>query len=246
MTDYQLALNKIIVGSIEITGGEFPALEGVFTPNRDFDNYRRIYEKHYSDDPELEKEAEYEMEDLHISLIDSDYLWEDIAYIFINVFENNICTWRMFNEQKYIEFYRANEVPYGCFSNFSKHPIELEGNVWPTTEHYFQAKKFEGYNYEDEIRLAKTPALAAKMGRSKEYPLRQDWEKVKEQIMYEAIYAKFTQHNDCKKLLLQTKDALIIEHTKNDKYWADGGNGKGKNRLGYLLMELREEIREKS
>jgi predicted NAD-dependent protein-ADP-ribosyltransferase YbiA (DUF1768 family) len=44
-------------------------------------------------------------------------------------------------------------------------------------------------------------------------------------------------------LLLQTGDAEIIEHTKNDKYWGDGGNGSGKNRLGELLMELRTKLR---
>ncbi|ENT7543664.1 N-glycosidase YbiA, partial [Shigella flexneri] len=41
---------------------------------------------------------------------------------------------------------------------------------------------------------------------------------------------------------LATAPAKLVEHTENDAYWGDGGNGKGKNRLGYLLMELREQL----
>ena len=54
--------------------------------------------------------------------------------------------------------------------------------------------------------------------------------------------AKFSQHDDLKILLLSTGEAKLIEHTENDAYWGDGGDGKGKNYLGILLMQVREEI----
>jgi ribA/ribD-fused uncharacterized protein len=57
------------------------------------------------------------------------------------------------------------------------------------------------------------------------------------------LQAKFTQHPNLRSILLGTGDAELIEHTKNDSYWGDGGNGTGKNRLGQLLMELREQLR---
>ena len=41
-----------------------------------------------------------------------------------------------------IKFYSVTDE-YGEFSNFARHPIKLSGKVWPTTEHYFQAMKFE-------------------------------------------------------------------------------------------------------
>ena len=63
-------------------------------------------------------------------------------------------------------------------------------------------------------------------------------------VMLDALRAKFTQHDDLKAVLLGTGDAVLIEHTANDSYWADGGDGSGKNRLGLLLMRLREELRE--
>jgi ribA/ribD-fused uncharacterized protein len=139
---------------------------------------------------------------------------------------------------KAIRFYRLNE-PYGEFSNFSPHPIELKGRLWPTSEHFFQAQKFAGTEYEEAVRQTKSPMIAARMGRSRERPLRTDWESVKDDAMREALKAKFDQHPALRSLLLHTGDAQLIEHTKNDNYWADGGDGRGKNRLGQLLMELR-------
>lgn len=81
------------------------------------------------------------------------------------------------------------------------------------------------------------------MGRDRSRPLRSDWEKVKDDVMREAVRAKFTQNEHLKKTLLSTGDAALVEHTVNDSYWGDGGNGKGKNMLGKILMEIREEIK---
>ena len=83
----------------------------------------------------------------------------------------------------------------------------------------------------------------AKMGRDRKRPLRRDWEVVKDDIMREALRAKFTQHEDLRIILLETDDAELVEHTKNDSYWADGGDGSGLNMLGKLLMELRDELK---
>jgi ribA/ribD-fused uncharacterized protein len=61
--------------------------------------------------------------------------------------------------------------------------------------------------------------------------------------MLDALRAKFGQHPDLRKILLDTGDAAIVEHTPKDDYWADGGDGRGRNRLGELLMTLRSELR---
>lgn len=64
--------------------------------------------------------------------------------------------------------------------------------------------------------------------------------------MYKGLVEKFTKHEALKQKLLGTGDRKIVEHTDRDKYWADGGGGgKGKNRLGELLMKVRKEIIEK-
>ena len=72
-----------------------------------------------------------------------------------------------------------------------------------------------------------------------------DWESVKDAIMHEALLAKFTQHADLRGILLATGEATIVEHTKNDAYWGDGGDGGGKNQLGRILMRVRDELRSK-
>jgi ribA/ribD-fused uncharacterized protein len=146
-------------------------------------------------------------------------------------------------EERVIRFYETDK-PYGCFSNFAKYPIELKGKEWATTEHYFQAQKFAGTEHEEEIRLASTPMEAARSGRDRNKPLRQDWEECKVNVMREALLAKVEQHPVIKSILLSTGDCTIVEHTANDAYWGDGGDGQGHNMLGKLLMEVRNGLEE--
>lgn len=142
-----------------------------------------------------------------------------------------------------IYFYSTKEVPYGCFSNFSAHGFTLDGEWWPTSEHYFQAQKFVGSNDADEVRRAASPMIAARMGRSRSRPLRPDWNEVKDDVMRRAVRAKFEAHPDIRAILLSTGDEELIEKTTDDYYWGCGTEGHGKNMLGRLLMELREELR---
>jgi len=141
-----------------------------------------------------------------------------------------------------IYFFRP-EDDYGEFSNHSPYPIELHGKTWPTTEHYFQAQKFTGTPQEEKIRREPSSQIAAQMGRDRNYPMRPDWEAVKEDLMREALLAKFSQHPHLRERLLATGNAELVEHTTNDGYWGDGADGHGKNRLGMLLMELRAKLR---
>ena len=141
-----------------------------------------------------------------------------------------------------ILFYGAAE-PYGEFSNFAAYPISMKGKTWRTVEHYFQAQKLAGTPSEEEIRSMKSPMVAARAGRSRKRPFRKDWGAVKETVMREALMAKFTQHDELRELLLGTGERKIVEHTANDRYWGDGGDGTGRNRLGLLLMEVRATLR---
>jgi ribA/ribD-fused uncharacterized protein len=144
-----------------------------------------------------------------------------------------------------IWFYHEYNLPYGCFSNFSTHPVNYKGRVFPTSEHAFQAYKYiHNPNYFEKIATAKTPGKCATLGRDRTFPIREDWEQIKDGIMRKIVYEKFTQHAELKQILLDTENKTIIEHTKNDKYWGDGGNGKGKNMLGITLMQVREQIRQ--
>jgi ribA/ribD-fused uncharacterized protein len=141
-----------------------------------------------------------------------------------------------------INFYHMSDE-YGCFSNFAPYPIELDGKRWSTSEHYFQAQKFDDSEQQEAIRREKSPMVAARMSRDRKKKLRRDWESAKVAVMRQTVRAKFTQHLDLRAILLATGDATLVEHTENDTYWGDGGDGSGKNWLGKILMEIREELR---
>lgn len=142
-----------------------------------------------------------------------------------------------------IRFYSTADE-YGEFSNFAPYPIRIGKKNWPTTEHYFQAMKFKNNADQEAIRKANSPLLAARMGRDRKRTLRRDWESAKVNVMREALLAKFRQHDDLRALLLETGDAKLVEHTERDDYWGDGGEGRGKNMLGRLLMEVRTKLRD--
>lgn len=145
------------------------------------------------------------------------------------------------DETKNIKFY-SEKGEYGEFSNFALYAIKINGKIWKTSEHYFQAQKFKGTAYENKIQKAVSPMKAAELGRTRKIKIRRNWDKIKDNVMYEALKAKFTQHINLKELLLSTTDKILIEHTKNDAYWGDAGNGKGKNKLGKLLMKIRKDL----
>ncbi|HEY9801875.1 MAG TPA: NADAR family protein [Leptolyngbyaceae cyanobacterium] len=111
-----------------------------------------------------------------------------------------------------IYFYSTREQ-YGCFSNFSPHGFILDDLYWSTSEHYFQAQKFVGTPHLEQIRLAKTPKEAAKMGRERTRTLRQDWSEVKDDIMRKAVLRKFETHADIREILLSTGNEEIIENS---------------------------------
>ena len=125
-----------------------------------------------------------------------------------------------------IYFYSTREE-YGCFSNFSAHGFELDGEWWPTSEHYFQGQKFPETAHVDAIRNAKTPKDAARMGRDRKRPLRPDWEQVKDEIMRQAVLKKFETHEDIRQILLDTGEEEIVENSPIDYYWGCGADGTG-------------------
>lgn len=143
--------------------------------------------------------------------------------------------------QAKILFYSVTDE-YGELSNFAPYPIKLDGKLWPTTEHYFQGQKFTDPAVRERIRRASNPAEAARIGRSRKLRLRPDWESAKVEVMRKAVQAKFAQHADLAALLLATGEAKLVEHTPNDDFWGDAGDGSGRNMLGRILMEVRAAL----
>ena len=122
----------------------------------------------------------------------------------------------------------------------------MDGLTYPTTEHYFQAMKFPAReDHREKIRTAPTPKAAKELGQTPE-GFHPEWAKIKDEVMYKALLAKFTQHPKLRQELDATGSALLVENSRDD-YWGDGLDGgtgeKGKNVLGKLLVRVRDELR---
>ena len=146
-----------------------------------------------------------------------------------------------------IRFYQANEKPYGAFSNLYRRTIEFEGEVFQTSEHAYQAGKARKKEVRTWLMAAPSPALLAMAAHGLYvWDVHPDWSKTKFDRMKRVLLAKFTQHQDLQELLLSTGDKRLVEAATVDnavnRLWGEV-NGKGKNKLGELLMEVRAEIR---
>ena len=142
-----------------------------------------------------------------------------------------------------IRFYHP-KGNYGFLSNFSRDPILVDNIKWPTVEHYFQAMKFPNDpERQERIRRARTPTEAKRIAWEKGAAIRRDWDEKRDQIMLRALRLKFLQHPTLKQALLETNAEELIEHSARDAYWGDGGDGRGLNSQGRLLMQVRDELR---
>jgi N-glycosidase YbiA len=125
-------------------------------------------------------------------------------------------------------------------SNFHPSPVEVDGILYPTVEHAFQAAKTLTLEEKQAVAAATTPDSAKRKGRK--VRLRPDWEQVKVGIMEDLVRLKFTAHPHLRAKPLATGDAELIEGNNwNDRFWGVC-RGKGQNQLGLILMGIREEL----
>ncbi len=165
---------------------------------------------------------------------------------------------------------------YPQFSNFFTHSdrtalFELDGLPYLSSEHYYQASKFDISgdkgdiiierpslapvtlrDYVKEIRTAPDPKTAAGLGRDKIVApyFHNDWKDDRQNdVMLRVLRAKFGVFPDCdhdpelEKLLRQTVGQVIIEFSaKGDKIWGVDSTGEGENRLGQMLSHVCAEL----
>ena len=141
--------------------------------------------------------------------------------------------------------------------------IQIDGKTYPSTEHYYQARKFRDAASIDKI-LSQDNPIRAKFAANKlsnkarkrqtlkpgtfpeGRPIHMlpetEWTQTKEAVMFEATFAKYRQHPKLQKLLLSTGNRELIEPNVRDAYWGCGPDDKGQNRLGHVLMEVRRVL----
>lgn len=129
---------------------------------------------------------------------------------------------------------------YRFLSNFWLSELVWDNMVWPSSECAYQAAK----TLDPAVRLTfttMTPVQAKCAGKSIE--LRDDWEEVKVQLMYEIVHAKFSQNAELKEMLMDTGAAHLEEgNTWGDSVWGvcPPGSSQGRNELGKILMRIRQ------
>ena len=146
-----------------------------------------------------------------------------------------------------VRFYRSNEKPWGPLSNLYRREITFEDKKYPSAEHAYQAGKARKEVVRKWILSAPTPSLVAMAAHGLyTWDIVPGWSTSKFKRMKQVLRAKFEQHADLCSILLATGNARIVESTTVDnpvnRTWGEV-NGKGKNMLGVLLMEVREELR---
>ena len=131
-------------------------------------------------------------------------------------------------------------------SSFSRHGFELDGEFWPSVEHYFQGMKFESPADRERVRLADHPSKARRQGRSRFRKIRKDWSTVRRVMMTRAVYTKCRTHPEVAERLLATKDAQLVENSQYDYFWGCGRDRRGHNTYGKVLMDVRSKLLEES
>jgi ribA/ribD-fused uncharacterized protein len=148
-----------------------------------------------------------------------------------------------FSESQPITSFR---VEFDFLSNFYPHPVDIEGETYPTNEHAFQALKTLDPDELRKVRNAATPAAAKRLG--KKVTLREGWDELRFTVMEEVVRAKFADSELADRLLATGARELIEGNTWRDTTWGcirdKNGQWKGRNELGKILMRVREDLRE--
>jgi ribA/ribD-fused uncharacterized protein len=157
-----------------------------------------------------------------------------------------------------ILYFDRDRAAFRFLSHFWPAPIELDGLLWPTVEHYYQAQKSHDPVYREAVRMAPAPGVAKRLAAQPSAPRkissdswfkrhgvepRPDWHEVKLDLMRRADMAKFTQHPKLAQLLLDTLDAELVEDSPTEPFWGIGPDGNGANWAGKVLMEIRDKLR---
>ena len=135
------------------------------------------------------------------------------------------------------------ERDFYILSNFSAFRLMWGNEDFDTSEAAYQWEKFpHDRAVQDAIRCCSSAHEAFKLAEINKDKRRPDWDVVKVMIMKNILWAKVNQHEYVRRKLLATGNRELIEDSWRDDFWGWGPNKDGKNTLGRLWMEIREEI----
>ena len=132
---------------------------------------------------------------------------------------------------------------YDVLNNFSANAVEIDGILYPTSEHAYQATKCTDPKGKEEIRSARSPLLAKEVSNEKYKDAKDpNWKINKLAVMESILRAKLDQHQEVRDALIKSGNEEIAEDSPVDRFWGRGKDGNGENQLGKLWMKLRSEL----
>ena len=157
-----------------------------------------------------------------------------------------------------IGFHNPDE-PYGFLSNWYLSAFIVDGIRFSSMEQYMMYKKavlFEDTGMAAKIRNTDDVVLIKKLGRKVSNYNDTVWNGMRQVIIYKGLLEKFRQNENLKEALLATGDNILAECAVKDCIWGIGlsmtddnrhdlNAWKGQNLLGFSLMLVRDELREK-
>lgn len=141
-----------------------------------------------------------------------------------------------------IEFYKEFGE-YGYLANYSDYGFIKNNIYYRTAEHYYQSLKFDDKKIQNKIIAVKTPKEASTIGRDRSLKRKEDFRKIKLDIMYEGVLEKFRQNSTIRSKLIETRNQEIREMTVKESFWGVGPNLDGENHSGKILMKVREVLK---
>jgi ribA/ribD-fused uncharacterized protein len=132
-------------------------------------------------------------------------------------------------------------------SNFYPSPVFYNGFRWPTAEHAFQSAKMDDIYYRRGLFLVQNPAAAKRIGRGAP-ALREDWDDVRQYVMWDVVRAKFSHGTEIAERLRYTDPHELVEGNYwHDNYWgvckcSKCAGSNPSNWLGVLLSEWRKQL----
>ena len=126
-------------------------------------------------------------------------------------------------------------------SPFSAHEVELDGVVYKTAEHAYQALRMIP-SAQQQVIDTKSPMDAWRLAQELKDSGKLDLNLDKDDLMERIFRAKLDQHQDIRHILLDSGERELLKVYDTDYYWGTGADGSGENRMGKLWMKLRTEL----
>jgi ribA/ribD-fused uncharacterized protein len=140
-----------------------------------------------------------------------------------------------------MKFYKIND-PGGYMSNYKKARFFIYDRWWNTVEQAYQGQKCADPAECDLIHQTEKANDARLLGQK--VKRRENWDDIhKERVMEECVRAKFLQHKNLREQLMATGEEELVEDSPTDFFWGCGADDTGQNKLGKILMKIRNELK---